>query len=105
MTEDESGVFDARRLRKDKGTWLLPILITIVGGVFTYGITSGQNNQRMTELERRSQEQATAAQALATQVANHEVKIAVFNEKLDTILRELGDANAKLDRVEQQRKP
>jgi hypothetical protein len=104
---DDSGIYDVRKLRSRE--MRLPITwaaaISIICGLVTYGAVSGQNSQRMVELERRSQELAAESRLQASAIAGHDVKIAVISEKLDTILLQLSNVNQKLDRAaEQERK-
>jgi uncharacterized coiled-coil protein SlyX len=98
--------YDVRRLRnrelRPPIAWAA--IISIICGLVTYGAVSGQNSQRMVELERRSAEQSAESRLQATQIAGHDVKIAVINEKLDTIILQLGNVNQKLERAEQERK-
>jgi len=80
------------------------LLVTAAGSILAYGVGSGQNSQRMAELEKHSQEQSSRLDAQAQQLATHDVKIAVISEKLDVIIVQLDHVNAKLERAEQERK-
>lgn len=105
MSDDESGQYAKLRAPKD---WRLPIgwslLLAALAASVSYGVGSGQSSQRLSDLEKRSQEQAARMDAQSTQLAAHDVKIAVISEKLDTIILQLGHVNEKLERAELERK-
>lgn len=103
---DESGSFDVRKLRKEGirvPGWMLTSLITLMGGIGTYGVVSGQQSARMTEYERRDQERATDLRSAEIKLATHDTELAVYRERLDTILVELGQIKAQLQRAENER--
>lgn len=105
MSDDESGQYQRLKAPRD---WRLPIgwslLLAALAAALSYGVGTGQSSQRLADLEKRSQEQSARMDAQATQLAAHDVKIAVISEKLDTIILQLDHVNAKLERAEQERK-
>lgn len=105
MSDDESGQYPRLKAPRD---WRLPIGWSIVlatfAGALSYGVGTGQSSQRLADLEKRTQEQAVRQDAITTQLAAHDVKIAVISEKLDVIIGQLDHVNAKLERAELERK-
>lgn len=105
MSDDESGQYPKLKPPKD---WRLPIgwslLLAGMAAALSYGVGSGQSSQRLADLEKHSQELSVRLDTLSGQLAAHDVKIAVISEKLDTIISQLGNVNAKLERAEQERK-
>ena len=102
MTES-SGEYPKLRAPKE---WRMPLgwtlLFAAASGLIAYGFGTGQNGQRIADLEKHSQEQSAKLDAQSVQLAGHDVQIAVINQKLDVIIGQLDHVNAKLERAEQE---
>lgn len=99
---DESGQYDARKLRKGisiSGTWvtLLGMGVAVVGAWAT-------NANRLTNAEQQSQRIDAHLSAADQQIAANKEEIAVLKERLQYIIEQLQAANAKLDRAEEERR-
>lgn len=101
---DDSGTFPKiRRNNITVPSWILTLFLTAMGGVSTYAALAATQSARMAEYERRDQERAADVRANQTELATHTTELAVYRERLDAILVELGQIKAQLQRAEDER--
>lgn len=79
--------------------WLVPtaasLLLTALGGAILWG----QYSQRVSSLELSERDLMQRESDDRSKLATHDTQIALINQKLDTIIQQLAQANAKLDQV------
>lgn len=98
---DDSGQYDARKLRKASnfGTW-----VTIVGMGVAVVAAWATNANRLTNAEQQSQRIDAHLSAEDQRIAANEQEVAVLKAELRYIIEQLTAANAKLDRAEEERR-
>lgn len=102
MNDDDSGQYDARKLRKGtsiSGTW-----VTIVGMCVAMAVAWGTDTNRLTNGEAQSQRIESHVSADDQRISADEQEIAVLKAKLQYIIEQLQSVNAKLDRAEEERR-
>ena len=97
---DESGQYDARKLRKSSnfGTW-----VTIVGMGVAVVAAWATNANRLTNAEQQITDNRAENQRMELHLSTNDQQIAVLKERLLFIIEQLAAANAKLDRAEEER--
>ena len=73
--------------------WAVPVAISLAGVLVGWGV----NAQRMTELDRRTDQQTQDTRQLSNEVADHETKIEVVKAQCGEILRRLDAIDKKLE--------
>lgn len=102
MSDDDSGQFDARKLRNQKVNVIVPwaALVVAAGALVTYGV----NAQRLDTVERENV-QARADQRQSEQRnAMQDTQIAVIQAQLTTIQAQLNTIITQLERDRQERR-
>jgi len=98
---DDSGQFDVRRLRRSPnfGTWLT--MIAMGAGLVAAWATNGN---RLANVEQQQTENKAEVQRMEAHISSDDSQIAVLATRLQVIIEQLAEANAKLDRLEEERR-
>jgi HAMP domain-containing protein len=101
MMSEDSGQYDARKLRKSPnfGTW-----VTLLGMSIAVAIAWGTNANRLQNVEEHTNRIEAHQTAADQQIAQNKEEIAVLKERLQYIIEQLQAVNAKLDRAEEERR-
>lgn len=103
---DDSGIYQRIRQSSDRSEprqkVAVPVTWSAVVGVFIGGvsgaITWGVMTQRMTDFERRLEQQFADTRQIESVVSSQETKIEVDRAQYTEILRRLNDLNEKIER-------
>lgn len=98
---DESGTYDARKLRKspNSGTWVT--ILAMGAGLVAAWAT---NANRLSTAEQRIAEATLERERMETHISTDDQQIAVLREQLRFIIDQLAIVNQKLDRAEEERR-
>lgn len=102
MSDDDSGQFDARKLRGQKVNVIVPwaALVVSAGAFITYGV----NAQRLETVERESLQSRVELRQADQHNAVQDTQIAVIQQQLATIQGQLSTIIGQLDRDRQERR-
>lgn len=96
---DDSGIY--QRIRpgaEPRQKVALPITWSTIIGILSGAITWGVMTQRMTDFERRLEQEFADTRNIESIVSTHETKIEVDRAQYTEILRRLNDLNEKIER-------
>lgn len=103
MSED-SGIYNARRLRGDnepreRARLAVPVTWSVAVALVGAAITWGAMSQRTTDMERRIDSLQTDMRQVEVVLGSHDTKIEVDRAQYAEIIRRLDDLNAKIERA------
>ncbi len=94
----ETGQYDASRVRgsEQRRNLSLPwaVIVSACGALIGWGISA----QRITDLERRSEQHAADIREIQSQVAGHDTKLEVDRAQYAEIIRRLNEIDSKIER-------
>lgn len=102
MSDDESGQFDARKLRGQRVGVIIPwaALVVSAGAFITYGV----NAQRLEMVERDNTQSRVDLRTSEQRNAVQDTQIAVIQQQLATIQGQLSTIIGQLERDRQERR-
>src|SRR5215470_12350356 len=98
---DESGSYDARKLRKSVNWPAVLTIITLGTGLVA---TWATNANRLTTAEQQISEGKQERQQMAAHLNSSDQQIIALKEALSYIIQQLDRVNQKLDRAEEERR-